>query len=241
MERFGVEGIARSQALTDSVGVRLNRGAPCEATLPDAHRAYELARSILFPQECVRSAIMLSRLYSAGGRHREAVRFATVSRHCAAAVSFDSGVVAQAIVSLARAHFESGDLAAAESCAGEALALVTTPSVFAPAQTLRAEILHAQRRNTEALALIGDVMKGIEATRYVQGLGNALRVKAAVENALGKRAVAQASIKRALELLAQGSHPTMLRKAYLLSAAINRNARHARRARELTELHSIHD
>ena len=103
VERFGVEGIARSQALTDSVGVRLNRGAPCEATLPDAHRAYELARSILFPQECVRSAIMLSRLYSAGGRHREAVRFATVSRHCAAAVSFDSGVVAQAI-SCSRAH-----------------------------------------------------------------------------------------------------------------------------------------
>ncbi len=240
VEQFGIQGILCAQTMTNSVNIHACSGTPSDAILSDALAAYDLAQSIASPQECVRAAHLLTSIFSAGARHAEAIRFGVAARNWSRTIAFDSSCVQWGGLALARAYLESGDARAANLTLRETLSAIPHDAVLATAKALEAEILHEQRHYVKAKITVDNALHGMAATHVPEGMANALRVKAAVQFALGDRAEARATIDDAIALLSKGTSPMLARKAYALSAKISGNNRHARVASEYAELGSLH-
>jgi tetratricopeptide (TPR) repeat protein len=240
VDQFGIQGILRSQTMTNSVTIHACSGTPSDAVISDALAAYDFAQSIALPQECVRAAHLLASIFSASARHVEAVRFGVAARNWSRTVPFDSYCLQWGGLALARAFLESGDLSAAKATLIKTVSSIPPESVLSTAKALEAEILHEQKHYLKAKITVDGALRGMAEAHLPEGMANALRIKAAVQFALGDGTEARATIGQSIALLSKGASPTILRKAYELSSKISGNYVHARVAREYAELGYLH-
>ncbi len=238
IRQFELEPALRSRALIALGALRIITGSPVETAMLDLSTAYDLAKMSGLTRDCIEISTLFCSFYGNDGKYDLALRFGTAALNLAEVMAISEEGTALARCCVATVYIANHNTSAARLILNEGAASRADSRSFICVlpRVVEAELLLAERCFEKALDTARDAVGRMRQIRSKRGLGSALRVRAEIEGALGRRRQALRSIDEAIALLSENAPPFAQAQAYRYSGRLSGNRQHKRIARALARL-----